>query len=247
MWNLLVGSPQSPTETRASMVAVRQRRPSIMVALVLALLHPGIATARQLGAAGSMATRSTAVDGRRLAPCRGTRPPRRYAHVVWIWFENHSANQVIGSSEAPYINAIARTCGQATRYSAISHPSLPNYIAATSGGTQGITDDGRAEAERHERGQHLPGGPLVEGLRGVDAEAVHEEERRPLRRPSRPLGLLPAAARGAVPAGRAARDDAGRARSPPTCAAAGCRGSASSRPTSATTCTTAAWPPATPG
>jgi hypothetical protein len=123
------------------MVAVRQRRSSVLVALVLVLLHPGIATARQLGSAGSSAARPAGTDGRRLTPCRGTRPPRRYRHVVWIWFENHSANQVIGSSEAPYINAIAHSCGQATRYSAISHPSLPNYIAATSGGTQGISDD----------------------------------------------------------------------------------------------------------
>jgi len=37
------------------MVAVRQRRPSVLVALVLVLLHPGIATARQLGSAGSSA------------------------------------------------------------------------------------------------------------------------------------------------------------------------------------------------
>jgi len=120
---------------------VRQGRSFILVALVLALLHPGIAAARQLGTAAATTARPTAADGRGLTPCRGARPPRRYAHVVWIWFENHSASQVIGSSKAPYLNAIARTCGQATRYTAISHPSLPNYIAATSGGTQGINDD----------------------------------------------------------------------------------------------------------
>jgi phosphatidylinositol-3-phosphatase len=124
------------------MGAVRQRRSSVVVALVLALLHPGIAIARQLGTVGPTAARPAAMDGRRLTPCRGTRPPRRYAHVVWIWFENHSANQVIGSSEAPYLTALSRTCGLATRYSAITHPSLPNYIAATSGGTQGIHGDG---------------------------------------------------------------------------------------------------------
>jgi len=123
------------------MGAVRQRRPFVLVALVLALLHPGIATARQLGAAGSSATRPIGTDGRRLKPCRGTRPPQRYRHVVWIWFENHSASQVIGSTEAPYMTSLARTCGLATRYEAITHPSLPNYIAATSGDTWGIADD----------------------------------------------------------------------------------------------------------
>jgi len=60
---------------------------------------------------------------------------------VWIVFENHSYSEVIGSSSAPYINALAGECGLATDMHAESHPSLPNYIAMTSGSTQGITDD----------------------------------------------------------------------------------------------------------
>lgn len=47
--------------------------------------------------------------------------------------ENHSYGEVIGSAEAPYINSLASQCGLATNYHNISHPSLPNYIAATSG------------------------------------------------------------------------------------------------------------------
>jgi phospholipase C len=47
--------------------------------------------------------------------------------------ENHSYGEVIGSPEAPYINGLAGACGLATNYHNISHPSLPNYIAATSG------------------------------------------------------------------------------------------------------------------
>src|SRR5262249_16826677 len=34
---------------------------------------------------------------------------------------------------APYENALANECGLATNYHNITHPSLPNYIAATSG------------------------------------------------------------------------------------------------------------------
>jgi phosphatidylinositol-3-phosphatase len=56
-----------------------------------------------------------------------------YKHVVWIFMENHSYNTVIGSSDAPYINSLASDCGLATNYHNITHPSLPNYIAATSG------------------------------------------------------------------------------------------------------------------
>jgi hypothetical protein len=75
-------------------------------------------------------------------PCgTAASPPATYDHVIWILMENHSYNEIIGSSAAPYINQLASQCGLATNYFAISHPSLPNYIALTSGSTQGITDD----------------------------------------------------------------------------------------------------------
>ena len=61
--------------------------------------------------------------------------------VMWILMENHDYSSIIGSSNAPYENQIANQCGLASNYHGISHPSLPNYIALTSGGTQGITDD----------------------------------------------------------------------------------------------------------
>jgi phosphatidylinositol-3-phosphatase len=47
--------------------------------------------------------------------------------------ENHSYDTIIGSPKAPYINALAAKCGLATNYHNISHPSLPNYVGATSG------------------------------------------------------------------------------------------------------------------
>jgi phosphatidylinositol-3-phosphatase len=62
-------------------------------------------------------------------------------HVVWILMENEDFGSIMGSSSAPYINSLANSYGLATDYSAISHPSLPNYIALTSGSTQGIADD----------------------------------------------------------------------------------------------------------
>jgi phospholipase C len=55
--------------------------------------------------------------------------------------ENESYDQVIGTSSAPYLTHLSQTCGIATNYAAVSHPSLPNYIAATSGATWGIADD----------------------------------------------------------------------------------------------------------
>ncbi len=70
------------------------------------------------------------------APCGtvSTPSPSGYQHVIWIWMENHSYGDIIGNAvQAPYINSLASECGLATNYHNISHPSLPNYIAATSG------------------------------------------------------------------------------------------------------------------
>ena len=60
-------------------------------------------------------------------------------HVIIIVMENHSASQVIG--HAPFMTALANHCGRASNYHAITHPSLPNYLAMTSGSTHGIRSD----------------------------------------------------------------------------------------------------------
>ncbi|HLI73845.1 MAG TPA: alkaline phosphatase family protein [Acidimicrobiales bacterium] len=68
------------------------------------------------------------------APC-GTMAlsSTHYDHVIWVWMENHSYDSIIGSPDATYINQLAHSCGLATNYHNVSHPSLPNYVAATSG------------------------------------------------------------------------------------------------------------------
>jgi hypothetical protein len=69
-------------------------------------------------------------------------PPKVYKHVVWIVMENKSWHDVMGASApAPNIKRVAGLCGVASAFYGEAHPSLPNYIAMTSGGTQGITDD----------------------------------------------------------------------------------------------------------
>jgi phosphatidylinositol-3-phosphatase len=76
-------------------------------------------------------------------PC-GVAPtgPKVYRHVVWIVLENKSWTDVMGrSAPAPNIHRLAGLCGVAAAFSGEAHPSLPNYIAMTSGGTQGVTDD----------------------------------------------------------------------------------------------------------
>ena len=67
-------------------------------------------------------------------PCGTAAARPTYQHVIWIWMENHSLRDIIGNtSQAPYLNSLASRCGLATDYHNTTHPSLPNYLAATSG------------------------------------------------------------------------------------------------------------------
>jgi phosphatidylinositol-3-phosphatase len=42
----------------------------------------------------------------------------------------------------PYLYGLSTTYGRADQFYAVTHPSLPNYLAFWSGSTQGVTDDG---------------------------------------------------------------------------------------------------------
>lgn len=53
--------------------------------------------------------------------------------------ENHSLSQM--RSGMPFTFGLAQRFGYATHYTAIGHPSLPNYIAIAGGQTYGITND----------------------------------------------------------------------------------------------------------
>jgi phospholipase C len=60
-------------------------------------------------------------------------------HVFVIVMENTSLASAL---RAPSISSLAAKYQLATNYHAVSSPSLPNYLALTSGSTWGITDDG---------------------------------------------------------------------------------------------------------
>lgn len=65
-------------------------------------------------------------------------PPAVYKHVIWIWFENTDEQDVVSQSNAEtFTSNVIDRCALATNYHNITHPSLPNYIAATSGAVQG--------------------------------------------------------------------------------------------------------------
>lgn len=75
-------------------------------------------------------------------------PPTPAAHwqggtVFTIVMENHSRSEIFGSSEAPYINQLARENAVAEGYhDPYVHPSEPNYFWMVAGQNFGILDDG---------------------------------------------------------------------------------------------------------
>lgn len=91
-----------------------------------------------LPVAGSVQARALAVAPTESKPCVGTagKPTR----VLWWILENHSYDQARG--HMPYLDAKADACVILTDEWAITHPSLPNYLALSGGSTFGITDDG---------------------------------------------------------------------------------------------------------
>ena len=68
-------------------------------------------------------------------------PASRTSHMAVIVMENKERSEVMGSSEAPYLRSLAKRYASPSRFYAIRHPSLPNYLALTGGSTFGITDD----------------------------------------------------------------------------------------------------------
>lgn len=64
-----------------------------------------------------------------------------FSHVIIIIFENKEFDQVIGNSRMPRFNGLSKQYTLLTRYHAIKHPSLPNYLALVSGETFGIDSD----------------------------------------------------------------------------------------------------------
>jgi phosphatidylinositol-3-phosphatase len=61
-------------------------------------------------------------------------------HVFVIMMENTGYDSLVGNPNAPWINSAIATYGVATHYFGVTHPSQPNYIAATAGITGPISD-----------------------------------------------------------------------------------------------------------
>jgi phospholipase C len=100
----------------------------LSIALALACGVPALA----VGAGTAVSSAAPAVPAATSMCGTATKAPT-YKHVVIIMEENFSYSSIVGSSQAPYINSVIKSCGLATDYHNITHNSLPNYIGLTDG------------------------------------------------------------------------------------------------------------------
>ncbi len=78
-----------------------------------------------------------------------------FDHVYVIVMENKEYGSIVGNTDAPYINSLIDQYGLATNYTAIVHPSQPNYLALWSGSIYNVFDN-----ETH----HLDGKTIADQL-----------------------------------------------------------------------------------
>jgi hypothetical protein len=82
-----------------------------------------------------------------LAVCRSASGIPLFSNVYLILMENTSLSTLqpaLSNGTAPNLEMMATTYATGSNYHGISHPSLPNYIALTSGSPQGIACDCQA-------------------------------------------------------------------------------------------------------
>ncbi len=109
------------------------RRTSVRLAVVAgAAAIAGVALAATTGISAATQVRRGPVPSTS-GLCGLTTTAPKIKHVVVIFMENNSYKTIMDSRFTPYIHSLASSCGLATNYHNITHPSLPEYIAATTG------------------------------------------------------------------------------------------------------------------
>jgi len=95
--------------------------------------------------------------------------PTPARHVFVIVMENRSARHALAGA---FVASLAAKYGFAENYHAVTHPSVPNYLALTSGSTWGVTDDSFHVLPREDVGSeltqaHIGWRAYMEGLTGA--------------------------------------------------------------------------------
>ena len=122
------------------------------------------------------------------------------APIAVMLMENEEYGGIIGSPSAPYINSLARRYALATGMYAITHPSLPNYLAVTGGSTFGIDSDCTGctvgatsivdQLERARLSWRAYMQDLPRGAGGAGGDLLYGRERGRVRQEARPVRVL---------------------------------------------------------
>jgi acid phosphatase len=91
------------------------------------------------GASPSHTTAPTHHATHSSAPASSHSSPSQATKVLVFMVENHSLGEML--AQMPWTAAVAHRYGYATSYRAMTHPSLPNYLAIAGGSTFGVADD----------------------------------------------------------------------------------------------------------
>lgn len=99
-----------------------------VVLIILGLNHSGSPVNRGVQ---SSSKSSESGSGNSLCGFKSGTPT--LSKLMIIWEENESDSSILGNSSLPYMNSLVSLCGFASNYWSYTHPSLPNYMAMTSG------------------------------------------------------------------------------------------------------------------
>ncbi len=147
---LLVLSACSPGPVPASLGTTNATFSFGSVAASREASSPGLSTGAAAGSTSPGQPTASAASNRPATVSGSSKPsasPKngQVTKLLVIVEENHSFDQM--TQQMPYLNRLAERFAYADHYTAIRHPSLPNYLAIIGGDTAGVTDD--AEPSRH--------------------------------------------------------------------------------------------------
>jgi len=129
-------------------------------AVVAVLLAVALAASGCTGG-GGRASSSATERARLSAATQAVRAATPVTKLVVLMVENHSLAQM--RSGMPWTFRQAGRFAYATDYRAITHPSLPNYLAIAGGSTFGVADD-RPPADHPLSGRSVFGQAIARGL-----------------------------------------------------------------------------------
>jgi len=102
-------------------------------------------------------------------------------HVFIIMMENHGYKQIFNNPNAPFVNSYARSANLATKYYAVAHPSLTNYLEVVGGSNFGVQSDNNSDWHNGSCSTNLstgipntdnPASPDICPIRGTGTDAA---------------------------------------------------------------------------